>query len=226
MTKSKGILAARRQWTNEEDRIIAEHYPHTPAKEVQQLLGCSIKALYSRASILNVKKTDEFLRGPHSGNIKKGEQRGVASQFKKGNPSWTTGKKIGTRGRSADTQFKPGQLSGRAAQLKKSIGSERMSRDGYLERKVNDDMPLYKRWKAVHIIEWEKVNGPLPSGHAVVFKDGNRQNIQTHNLELISRAELMRRNSVHNYGPEIASIHRLRGAITRQINKRSNQHVE
>lgn len=33
-------------------------------------------------------------------------------------------------------------------------------------------------------------------------------------------AALMARNSVHQYGPVIASIAQLRGAINRQINKR------
>ena len=37
---------------------------------------------------------------------------------------------------------------------------------------------------------------------------------------MVTRAELMRRNSVHNRGPEIARIHQLKGAIMRQINKR------
>lgn len=33
----------------------------------------------------------------------------------------------------------------------------------------------------------------------------------------------MHRNSVHNYGPEIASICQLQGAIKRQINKRQGK---
>ncbi len=74
----------------------------------------------------------------------------------------------------------------------------------------------------MHIINWEAVNGPLPKGHALVFKDGNKQNTAVENLELLSRAELMRRNSYHtNYPKEVAQLVQLRGAITRQINKRS-----
>ena len=103
----------------------------------------------------------------------------------------------------------------------KPIGTERVTIDGYLERKINDDMPLQKRWRAVHIVHWEQVNGPLPAGHALVFRDGNKRNICLENLELLTRAELMRRNSCHNHGPEIAELVRLRAIITRQINKRS-----
>ncbi len=56
--------------------------------------------------------------------------------------------------------------------------------------------------------------------HAVAFKDGNKQNIALDNLELVSRADLMKRNSYHNYGKEIAQLVQLKGAVTRQINKR------
>ena len=121
-----------------------------------------------------------------------------------------------------ETQFKPGHLSGRAAQNIKPIGFERVSKDGYLERKINNDMPLQKRWRAVHLLIWEAANGPLPKGHAVAFKDGNKRNLVLDNLELVPRTELMRRNTFHQYGPEIAQVVRLRGAITRQINKRTS----
>ena len=39
-------------------------------------------------------------------------------------------------------------------------------------------------------------------------------------LRVFTRAELMRRNTCHNHGPEIAQVIQLRGAVTRQINKR------
>ena len=64
----------------------------------------------------------------------------------------------------------------------------------------------------------------MPVGYLVVFKRGMFTNvleeITLDRLELVSRAENMRRNSVHRYGPEIASLHQLRGAVNRQINQR------
>ena len=41
-------------------------------------------------------------------------------------------------------------------------------------------------------------------------------------VECISLADNMRRNTCHQYGPEIAKLIQLRGAVTRQINKRGN----
>lgn len=121
---------------------------------------------------------------------------------------------------SAETQFKPGNRSGVALEIYQPIGTERISKEGYIQRKINDDMPFHKRWRGVHILNWEAVNGPLPSGHALTFRDGNKQNTALDNLELVSRAALMRKNSFHNYGKEITQIVQLRSAISRLINKR------
>ena len=49
----------------------------------------------------------------------------------------------------------------------------------------------------------------------------NRKHIALENLYLMSRADLMRRNSVHNLGPEAARVMQLVGCINRQINARS-----
>lgn len=102
----------------------------------------------------------------------------------------------------------------------KPIGTERISKDGYLERKIHDGMPFQSRWRAVHIVRWEEINGPLPKGHALVFRDGNKANTDPSNMELISRADLMRRNTVHNLPKELAEVIQLKGALQRQINKR------
>ena len=98
------------------------------------------------------------------------------------------------------------------------VGATRI-KDGYLERKINDGMPIHRRWRGEHLVIWEAVNGPLPKGHAIVFRDGERTHITLENLELVSRRELMRRNTVHRWGEEIARLVQLKGAITRQLNK-------
>lgn len=75
----------------------------------------------------------------------------------------------------------------------------------------------------MHELVWVEVNGPVPANHYIVFKQGMRttklEEITLDRLECISKAENMRRNSYHNYGPEVAKLVQLRGAISRQINK-------
>jgi len=78
-------------------------------------------------------------------------------------------------GRMRETQFKPGVRQGVAVRLYKPIGHERLSKEGYLQRKIHDGLPRQSRWRAVHILVWEAANGPLPEGHAVAFRNGGQK---------------------------------------------------
>lgn len=224
MTKSKGILPPRRAWTPEEVNVLRELYPNVTAVDVADRLGRTVEQVYTKAHLLGLKKSEDFFADPRSGRLVPGSEKVAKSRstrFKKGLVPWNKGVKGLSLGGS-ETRFKPGNRSGRAVEVYQPIGTE-IVRGGYLARKVNDDAPFYKRWRAVHILNWEAVNGPLPQGHALVFRDGDRQNVSVENLELVTRSELMRRNSFHQYGPEIAEVIRLRGAVTRQINKKEGK---
>jgi hypothetical protein len=115
-------------------------------------------------------------------------------------------------GRSAETRFSNGRMPHNHV----PVGTVVMSTDGYLKIKVEEP----KRWKFVHRMNWEHAHGPIPKGMALVFKDGNHENCAVENLELITRQELMSRNTVHNLPKEVARLVQLRGAVVRQINKR------
>jgi hypothetical protein len=80
-----------------------------------------------------------------------------------------------------------------------TCGQSRPPSEAYLERKINNDLPLQARWRAVHLIMWEAANGPLPAGHAIAFKNGDKKDLRLDNFELITRAALMRRNTIHNF---------------------------
>lgn len=223
MTKSRGILPPRHRWTDSEIRLLTRLYPDTPTADIAKQLGMTVERVYSKAALLGLKKSDAYLASPAACRLRRGDNVGAEYRFKKGQVPANKGLKGVTYEGCIATQFKKGHRGGRAQEIYQPIGAERISKDGYLQRKVNDDMPLQKRWRGVHIIVWEAVNGPLPKGHAVVFRDGNKQHITLDNLELVTRGELMRRNSYHtNYPKEVAQLVQLRGAITRQINKRSN----
>lgn len=120
------------------------------------------------------------------------------------------GRSIGTlyrRARSLGLEVKPiAKSAGRRRSLhtKRPIGAERTSKDGYLERKIQDTgKGRYVDWKLVHILVWEEHNGPLPDGMIVTFKDGNKRNFDPGNLVAITRADNARRNGINRYGPEI-----------------------
>jgi len=119
-----------------------------------------------------------------------------------------------------ETQFKPGVPSHRYM----PVGSTRLI-EGYVYRKVSDvpKVPYTVNWKPEHMLVWTRVNGPIPPGHAITFRDGDRTNTRIENLALISRRELMARNTVHNLPPALRSTIQLLGALNRQIRRRTNR---
>jgi len=111
---------------------------------------------------------------------------GLTGCFPKGNIPWNKGKHYQAGGRCAETQFKPGNMP----HNHRPVGSERISKDGYIEVKVAEP----KTWKGKHVVIWEQEHGPRPKGHKVIFADGNRRNFDPENLILVSSAELCRMN--------------------------------
>ena len=211
----------RRPWTAEEEARLIAAYPDQPTWQVAEMFGRTLHQIYHKADTLGLKKSPAFFDSQRSGRLRPGAKiGGIETRFKPGHTTWNKGMK-GLHIGGIETRFKPGNRTGKARDAYQPIGTERSSKDGYLQRKINDDLPLQARWRAVHLLMWEEVHGPIPPNHAVIFKDGDKQNIALDNLECISRAELMRRNSVHQYGEEIARLVQLKGAITRQINQRS-----
>lgn len=92
--------------------------------------------------------------------------------------------------------FQKGNMSGTAQLNYVSIGTERISKDGYRERKVTDDPTLApaRRWQFVHRILWEEAHGPIPAGHVIVFLDGDRSNTGLDNLRCVHRGVLQYMN--------------------------------
>ncbi|WP_437880873.1 HNH endonuclease signature motif containing protein [Pseudomonas sp. LRF_L74] len=224
LARARERQGRRSFWSPTEDAELTELYPDTPMPEIEKRLGRSVSSIYQRARTLGLKRSTEYLATEHAGRLKKGHQAGKPTQFVKGQKPWNTGQKGWTAGgRSGETRFKPGTLNGTAAEKLKPVGFERVTDDGILQRKIRDDGPPHKRWKAVHAILWEETHGPIPAGHLVVFRDRNRKNIQLDNLELITRAENCRRNSIHRYPPELKELIRLQKKLEREIRRQADE---
>jgi len=223
MTKSRNIQARHIFWTPDQLVILRARYPHESTKKLAAEFNRTIGQIYTKAAKLGLQKTAAYLTSPDACRLRRGDQLGAAYRFQKGQVSHNKGVKGISYPGMVATQFKPGVRQGVAAQIYQPIGAERTSKDGYHERKINDNLPFHRRWRAVHILNWEAVNGPLPKGHAITFKDGNKQNTEPDNLELISRAEIMKRNSVYNLPPQLRQIIQLNGALKRRI-RNAQQH--
>ena len=139
------------------------------AKEMTELLNAKFGTHYTCEQI-------KACRARHHWNS------GLTGRFEKGSVPYNKGKKTGSYPGMERTQFK----AGNRPLNYRPVGSERVNVDGYHERKVADP----NRWRPIHIIEWEKLYGPVPEGHALVFRDGDKDNTSVENLMLVSRREL------------------------------------
>lgn len=196
-------------------------YSDTPTAQLARQLGRPVGSVYQRAYLLGLHKSDAYLASPAAGRTN--GRQGMGTRFPKGHVpanKGLRGRKGWAPGRMAEGQFKKGVRQGVAVRLYKPIGTERVCKDGYLQRKVNDDLPLQARWKFVHLIVWEAAHGPVPTGHAITFINGDRRDLRIENLACVSRADLMRRNTVHNLPKPLASAIQLLGALKRQVRRR------
>lgn len=196
--------------------------------DIAAQLGRSYSTVAQKAVSLRLRKSPEYLASPDAHRLD--GKKGAGTRFKPGHKSWNKGKKglTGVQEACRATQFKKGRPASEARNYL-PIGSLRINADGYLERKVTDDPALVpaRRWTAVHRLVWEAANGPTPAGHVVVFRPGQRTNevekITLEVLELVSRGELMKRNTVHNLPKPLAELVQLRGALNRQINRKAKE---
>ena len=220
----------RRLWSEADLDILRRAYADTPTALLAARFSRSTACVSQKARTLGLRKNADFMASPESGRMAKGTTRGAGSRFVKGHKTWNTGLRYTAGGRSAETRFQPGRRPEEARNYR-PIGSVRLSRDGYLERKVSDDPSLVpaRRWQFVHRLVWEAAHGPVPAGHVVAFAPGQFTNV----LELLmvdrlvcrSRAEHARHNSMWGRNPELMKLYQLKGAITRQVNRIKQEHA-
>jgi hypothetical protein len=206
-------------WTDDEVAVLVERFPNDHTKEIARDMGLSYGQVSQKAHSLRLAKSEAFHARQRriNSDLSKTNPTIKASQFQRGQVAWNKGKHYAAGGRSAVTRFKKGNIP----HTHLPVGSER-NRDGVLWRKVADTGIKSQDWLPVHHIIWFESGGEIPSGHMVCFKDGNRRNFSLSNLELVTRAENMRRNTIHNYGPEVAAIIRLNVSLKRAIANRGD----
>lgn len=218
MTRRKYI--GRRPWTRGEIAKLRKLYPNTSTKKLAAKMDRTICAIYERAQILGIKKSAKYLAGPDACRLRRGDNVGAAYRFQKGQVPFNKGKKgWQAGGRSAETRFKKGHFPANRDPDFYVLGALRENSEGYIDMRVSFE-PGSRGWRALHLILWEDAHGPLPKGHVLAFKDRDKLNVDLDNLELISRADNMRRNSIHNLPQPLKSAIQLLGQLKRRINEK------
>lgn len=214
---------ARRLWTDDEVKTLQLCYATVPSRNIAAVLGRPVHQVHAKALKLGLAKSHACLAEMQRQAIRQPDHPGRRTLFTKGQRPWNTGTK-GLAGQSDGcraTQFKPGSKP----HTTMPVGAYRLDPDGYLQVKYSDTPGSpSRRWMGVHRWVWEQAHGPTPAGHVVVFKAGRfttvLQLITLDAVELITRRELMARNTVHQMPPELVELTRLRATLTRAINNR------
>lgn len=123
---------------------------------------------------------------------RKGWKTGRTGCFVKGQTPVNKGKKMPFHPNSARTRFKKGQ---RPQNTKKPGDEYVSSKDGYVYLCVPETNPhtgFEHRFVLKHKYLWEQKNGPVPAGHCLKSRDGNRQNTDPSNWMCIPRSMLPR----------------------------------
>ena len=178
------------QYTPEERQFFIEYVPGHSHKEIQE-------AFIARFGWeITVQQVKGYIANPKLNT-------GRTGQFVKGQVSHNKGKKGEYAPGCEKTWFKKGHIP----KNYKPVGSERISKDGYMEVKVADP----NKWRLKHLVIWEQKNGLVPKGSCIIFLDGNKQNLDIGNLKMIRRKDLVRmnQNGLFSQFPELteAGVH-------------------
>lgn len=200
-------------WSDVEIEFLVRLYPHVRTEALVQVFERPLTSIYHKAGQLGLRKSEAFLASPAACRLRRGDEVGKASRFKPGQTPWNKGSHYVAGGRSAETRFRPGQKP----HTWRPIGHTRVTKDGYLQRKVADTGCTRRDYVGIHHLVWRMHGRSVPHGHALVFVDGDKTHIDINNLELIPRAELMRRNTVHNLPPELKEVVDLKRRLSWQL---------
>lgn len=231
-------LQRGRFWSPADVRALKKRYPHEATEKIARELGWSAASVYAKAHNMGLRKTEEFMASEaYKAPLRMHaltDQRCIAGRFKKGRvPANKGSRRPGyAPGRTAETQFKKGRPACQARNYV-PIGTEKYDvKRKTIVRKITDDPALFPvaRWRPVHVIVWEAVNGPVPKGHIVRFKKGMKTlvsaDISIEQLQLVTLAENMRLNSFHNnYPKEVGLAIQAKAYLTRAINRTARENA-
>lgn len=176
---------------------------------MSRMLGRSESSCRQRMRFLNIKVPKMIVE-----NFKK------ESQFQKGLTPFNKGIKMEkwmskeSITRTKTTRFKQGALP------KNTLydGAVVIRTDSKTKRKYQWIRISKAKWKMLHVVTWEKINGRVPTNRIIVFKNGDSLDCKISNLEMITLKENMLRNTIHRYPEELKQTIRTLGKLKKTIN--------
>ena len=143
---------------------------------------------------------------------------GLSGKFRKGQAPHNKGKKMPKEvyEKVKHTMFAKGNVPPNH----RPVGSERISKDGYIEVKVAEP----NKWRLKQRVVYEEAKGKIPEGCPIIFLDGNKRNFDIDNLRCVTRSELLYLNcNGLNNSNEITETGILMARLDRAKNKKKQE---
>lgn len=205
----------RRLWTEQDRTIMTSMFPNHYTEDVCKVLQRSYGSVVAQATLMCLKKAPAFRHMELARQAERLKVSGKKYRYQKGMVPLNKGKPMSNElyKKCQGTMFKKGNEPHNT----NYDGHKRISKDGYSEIRIA---------KGKYVLEhrhiWEQEKGKVPRGWIVVFKDRNKQHICIDNLELISRVENMRRNTIQRFPAELKSTIRLVNKLKKTIDEKQD----
>lgn len=202
-------MTGKHYWTEEEKEYLRKCYADTLTADIASVLDLRLSQVRNMAFQLGLKKSEAFKSQITKDLHKDPEFCRRKSEGLRGLPAWNKGMKGLRHPGSEKGWFKKGHEPHNTTYN----GYKRVSKEGYVEVRVEKG-----KFVLLHRKIYEEHNGPIPPDCIVIFKDGNKRNFNINNLEMITRAENVLRNSWLRYPPEVRQLIGVKKVLTRVIN--------
>lgn len=198
------------RWKPHEKELLKQYYADSTIHELMQMLNKTPSSIYNQAQLLGLKKSVEYQEKRRLQDIEN-IRKNTTKRFHKGQTPWNKGLKGSIPNNI--TSFKKGNLPHNT----RNEGETRLDKEGYVLVKV-----AHKNWIRKHRLIWEQANGKIPKGYVLRIKDGNKENYSLDNMQLITFAENMKLNHIHDYPKELKQTIKLLNKLKKKINEKQD----
>lgn len=210
-----------KRFTPEEDNFLKDNYLQLSYNGLANKLGRDMGSVVGRLKVLKLKVPPEIIKQRHDQSYQRLAESGKASRFPKGHTPANKGKEMPAelKGRIKHTFFQPGQLPANSKHFGKPYLYERKRNNGYVERLWWIQEAPGKR--SAYLAYLCRQNGIDLTGKKPRLKPGfdHSRPPTMDDILIVTNAENLEQNSIYRYPEEVVNLIKMRGALTRQINK-------
>ena len=208
------------KWSDKQLEYLKENYPNISSSKIAKHLNIKINRVYNKASLLGLKKTDEYLKTDYSGRLNKINNPGKLFYFPKGHIPANKGQKMDaeTYKKVSKTMFKKGNIPATTKYFGKPYLNTRIRKDGFKEQtwyiQLNNKRRRYLKYLCeINGIDLTNKKTRLKAGFNII------QEPTIKDIMIVTNQEHIKLNSLQRYPEDLRKLIYAKATLNRQINK-------